>query len=243
MKSLSLIYPYYDNPQMLALHYGVWSQYPGDLKRKVEVLLIDDGSPLSPAIDVPRPAGLPNLRIYRVKVDIPWHQHGARNLGAKEADGQWLFMSDMDHVLPADSLRKLLECVNAGKIYTFARLDAWSMQPTMRPDGSPRLHPNSFAMTKALYWRIGGYDEDYCGLYGTDALFRDRAYQCGQERWLSDAPLLRYTRDIVPDASTRTLPRKEGRDPKAKAKIAERKFAEGRAREIKVLAFAWERVL
>lgn len=243
MKNLSIIYPYYDNPGMLALQYGVWATYPEDLKPKCEVILVDDGSPNSPAIDVTRPEGLPRLRIYRVKMDTPWHQHGARNLGAKEADGQWLFMSDMDHVLPPSSLRKLFECVNGGKIYTFARLDSWTMQPTLREGGGLRLHPNTFAMTRELYWQIGGYDEDYCGLYGTDALFRERAYKVAQERWLSDVPVLRYTRDIIPDASTRTLKRKEGRDPNAKEKIAAQKFAEGRANEVKVLAFPWERVL
>lgn len=77
MKNLTMIYPYYDNPRMLGLQYGTWREYPEDLKQDLEIILVDDGSPESPAIDVPRPDGLPKLRIYRVLVDIPWHQHGA----------------------------------------------------------------------------------------------------------------------------------------------------------------------
>lgn len=243
MKNLTMIYPYYDNPKMLGIQYANWREYPEDLKLDTEIIVVDDGSPNSPAADVSRPEGLPKLRIYRVLVDIPWHQHGARNLGAKEADAQWLFMSDMDHVLPSPTLRRIFECVNATKIYTFARLESWTMEPTLRENGDVRLHPNSFCMSKELFWKIGGYDEDYCGLYGTDKLFLERAYTVATERHLSDAPLLRYTREIVSDASTRTLKRKEDRDPGAKEAVAAKKFREGRAREITVLAFPWERVL
>lgn len=242
MKNLSFVYPYYDNPGMLAHQYGVWAGYPQALKERIEIVLVDDGSPRWPALDVPRPKGLPSLRIYRVKEDKPWHQHGARNLGAHVAAGQWLFMTDMDHVLPAESLGKLLGKSNRNHIYTFARLDSWTMKPTLRPNGETRLHPNSFAMTRDLYWKIGGYDEDYCGIYGTDALFRDRAYGLAEEAHLEDVPILRFTREIIPDASTTNLKRKEGRDKGAKEKIRARKFAEGRAGEIKTLAFEWERV-
>ena len=243
MKTLSFVYPYYDNPKMLAHQFGVWAAYPQELKARIEIVLVDDASPRWPALEVKRPDGLPGLRIYRVRVDKPWHQHGARNLGAREAAGDWLFMTDMDHVLPAESLAKLLEVQNTSRFYTFARLDSWTMQPTLRENGETRLHPNSFAVTKDLFWRVGGYDEDYCGVYGTDKLFLERLRTFADERHLEDVPLLRFTRDIVADASTTTLGRKEGREKGAKEKIKARKFAEGRAGEIKVLAFEWDRVL
>ena len=103
-------------------------------------------------------------------------------------------------------------------------------------------HPNSFVVTRDLYWQIGGYDEDYCGLYGTDRLFRERAFSIGHRGHLS-IPLVRYWRDLVPDASTRTLPRKEGRDPGAKARVLAEKAARGDAERVRVLDFPWERVL
>ena len=243
MKTLSFVYPYYDNPKMLAHQYKVWAAYPQELKERIEIVLVDDASPRWPALDVKRREGLPGLRIYRVRVDMPWHQHGARNLGAHVAAGDWLFLTDMDHVLPADSLAKLLEVQNQSRFYTFARLDSWTMEPTLRENGQTRLHPNSFALTRALFWKVGGYDEDYCGVYGTDKLFRERLEAVAEERHLADVPLLRFTRDIIPDASTTTLTRKEGRESGAKEKIKARKFREGRAGDIKVLAFQWDRVL
>src|SRR6185369_156528 len=93
---LSLVIPYYENPGMLAVQYQTWANYPTDLKSRMEIVLIDDGSPTRPAIDVARPEELPPLRIFRVLKDLPWHQHGARNLGAHVAIGKWLLMTDMD---------------------------------------------------------------------------------------------------------------------------------------------------
>lgn len=168
MRALSICIPYYRNPGMLAEQYRVWSGYPDALKSRVEVVLVDDGSPDEAALDVPRPDGLPDLRIYRVMEDRPWHQHGARNLAADRAGHPWLLLTDMDHVLPAASLAALLDVKEKAAIYTLARLDAPHMRPMLGKDGRPKPHPNSFAMTRDLYWRIGGYDERLCGVYGTD---------------------------------------------------------------------------
>jgi hypothetical protein len=243
MRRLSFVLPYYLNPGMLAVQYRTWAAYPGHLKARIEVVVVDDGSPRSPAADVPRPDGLPKLRIYRVLEDRPWHQHAARNLGAHVADGPWLFLTDMDHIMPTASLERLLELHNGSRVYTFARLDAPDLKPMLGRDGRPKAHPNSFAMSKTLFWKVGGYDEEFCGVYGTDGLFRSRLFAAARETRLEDAPIVRYSRDVVADASTTTLPRKEGRAPGAKREVRDRKAREGREGEILTLAFPWERVL
>ncbi len=243
MKKISIVYPYYENPGMLEIQYGIWSSYPEFLKRKIEIVLVDDGSPNSPAIQIPRPTGLPKLRIYRVLIDKPWHQHGARNLGASVADGPWLLLTDMDHVIPEQSLEKVLLHRNRNKVYTFGRLDAPDLTPTLDREGNVKPHPNSFAMTKELYWRVGGYDEDYCGVYGTDGLFRSRLYHAAKECHIAAAYLVRYSRDVIPDASTTSLLRKEGRPPNAKSDILIQKMQAGRGSKITTLNFEWERAL
>lgn len=227
---------------MLALQYHVWASYPSELKEHIEIVIVDDGSPTEPAADVPHPEGLPPIRIYRVLVDKPWNQHGARNLGAKEADGPWLFLTDMDHVLPDESLAKLIERKNKEIVYTFARVDAPDMTPTRRLDGSLKPHPNTFAMTRDLYWKIGGYDERFTGIYGTDSLFRTRAAQHARFKHLDDVSIIRYSREVIPDASTRTLLRKEGRS-NAKRNLLRQFMAEGTQDRIETLAFPWERVV
>lgn len=209
MIALSICYAYYRNGGMLAEQFRVWSAYPEDVKSRVEVVVIDDGSP-EPAVDVPRPAGLPALTIGRL-ADVadpftpPWRQDAARNRAAHEAVGPWLFLSDMDHVLPAESLRALLAiCATAPDVaYTFGRLDAPHLIPKRDKRGQLHPHPNTYAMQKARYWRVGGYDEDFCGIYGTDGPFRGRLLRQTTIVHLADVPIVRYPREVIPDASTR----------------------------------------
>lgn len=214
MVTLSLVMPFYRNPGMLAEQYRVWASYPPELKGCIEIVLVDDGSPgkLS-AIGVARPEGMPSLRIFRVNVDIPWHQHGARNLGALMAVGRWLLLTDMDHVLPEMSLIMLLErleCSSCADIFTFQRLDAPDLKPTRNDRGELKPHVNSFAVMKTRFWQVGGYDEDCVG-YGTDSYFRKRLFAAQPGIHLADVPLIRYPRELIPDASTSEA----GVDPRA----------------------------
>lgn len=242
---VSLIMPYYLNGGMLELQYAEWLRWSALAKAQIEVVIVDDGSP-DPAIDVPRPEGLPALSIYRVTEDRPWHQHAARNLGASVGQGPWFLLTDMDHVLTAeaaDALLKRIHKLDRRTAYFLHRLDADTREPTLGTDGQPKPHPNSFVMTRELYWRVGGYDEDYCGTYGTDSLYKARLFAKARRGFLKHVPLVRYWRDLVPDASTTTLPRKEGRKPGEREAIAVAKAAAGRTNKITVLNFPWERVL
>lgn len=244
MPDLTLVLPYYKNPGMLTVQFANWLGWADKRKDRIAVILVDDGSP-EPATDVPRPEGLPALSIYRVTEDRPWHQHAARNLGAHVAEDGWLLLTDMDHVLTDDAARLILKRLDKGElddrcIYMLDRIEADTGEPTRNEHGRPKPHPNSFVLTRELYWRIGGYDEDFCGVYGTDGLFKDRAFRIGRKAHLN-VPLVRYWRDLVPDAST-NAPRKEGREPGVKDRIAREKAERGEANVVKVLQFPWERV-
>lgn len=237
---ISLIMPYYDNPGMLKGHYGEWSRWPEKLRAEYKFIIVDDGSPNSPAVEVTRPTGLCDIEIYRVLEDRPWHQHGARNLGAHVAPEGWLLLTDMDHVLergPADGLvyrtRYRQPPLNPSAAFMFARIEADTRQPTRNDRGEPKPHPNSFLMTRDLYWQVGGYDENYCGIYGTDSLFRKRLPAITH----LDVPLIRYSRDMgAADASTRTLPRKDQPNrAQLRAAVAAKNLP------IKTLDFPWRR--
>jgi len=243
---LTLAYAYYRNSSMLAEQFRVWSSYPDDLKAQVQVIVIDDGSP-EPAIDVPRPAGLPALTIGRLaEVDDPftppWRQDAARNRAADEAAGEWLFLSDMDHVLPTDSLRALLDlCANGPDVVysSFLRLDAPNLTPKIK-NGARHPHPNTYAMSKAQYWHLGGYDERLCGIYGTDGPFRRKVVDQSTIVDLDDVSIVRYSRDVIPDASTRI-----DRDAFRDSTVAQRRLSESRARGVgpTVLSIPWQRQL
>lgn len=242
---LSLVMPFYLNSGMLALQYAEMTRWSDKAKAQIEVVIVDDGSP-EPAIDVERPEGLPALRIYRVAEDKPWWQHGCRNIGAHEAAATWLLLTDIDHILTAsaaDALLKRIDRLDAETAYFLHRIEAGTGEPTVNDRGQRKPHPNSFVMTRGLYWKVGGYDEDYCGIYGTDGMFKARLFDVAKEGFLKKVPLVRYWRDIVPDANTATLPRKEGRKPGDKQAIAARKAAEGRAGQIVTLSQEYERVI
>jgi hypothetical protein len=242
---LTLCMAYYDNPGMLRLQFGTWKAWPVKVRNAFRVVIVDDGSPEGPAANVPRPYGMPELEIYRVIEDRPWHQNGARNLAADRAPEGWLLLTDMDHVLMPEAAGMLHHAIAKGRldegtVYMMDRVEADTGLPTMGKDGKPKPHPNSFVMTRDMYWRIGGYDERTCRMYGTDRFFRDRAFATAKRGHLN-IPLTRYWRDLVPDASTTTLARKEGRDPAQKARVSAEIAADPEG--IVTLDFPWERVV
>lgn len=243
MIAVTLCFAYYRNSAMLSEQFRVWAGYPRELKSQIEVIVIDDGSP-EPAISVPRPEGLPSLTIGRL-ADVddpfrpPWRQDAARNRAAYEARGAWLFLSDMDHILPADSLQALIDRCVAGPdvAYTFLRLDAPTLEPKIK-NGARHPHPNTYAMRKQRYWMVGGYDEDLCGLYGTDGPFRRRLREQSSIVHLDDVPIVRYPREVIADASTR-IDRAELR--RQQAVESQRQIKRGGG--LTVLSIPWQRQL
>jgi glycosyltransferase involved in cell wall biosynthesis len=225
---------------------------PEPYRSRLSIILVDDGSQDKPALPVIKTTGDLglNLKLYRVMTDIPWNQHGARNLGANVAPkGNWLFLSDIDHTLPAMVIPKLMDKnLDKNSFYTFKRLTAYrsglgdvEYELMLNKDGKSKPHPNTFLMTKKLFWKAGGYDEDYCGCYGGDGPFRRWLDRTGKHVHLEDVHVVRWPREIIPDAS---LPQ-EMRDrykplyrPRFEAKGG------GKAEKpTKWIRFEWERLL
>jgi hypothetical protein len=204
--SLTLVYPYYDNPEMLREHQRVWRALPRAVADRIEVIVVDDASPRWPAVDAFADAGI-TARLFRIETDIPWNWLEARNIGAHHARADWLLLTDIDHVAPAATLAELLRRLDAGAIsprhfYTLDRVSAPGMTPY-------KPHPDSYLMPRDLFWRAGGYDEFFAGHYGTSGIARRRFETAGTRGHLIGLPLVRYGRAVVADANTTTLPRKD----------------------------------
>ena len=198
---ISLVFPYYDNPQMLRFQLGVIAQYSLEVLSGCEVVVVDDCSPTFPARPVVQEFDLPNLRLFRVGVDRPWNQDAARNIGAYESRGDYLLLTDIDHVIPGETLRELAAVDDQNRVYTLARKAHFS--DTVIPS-----HVNSYFMARSLYWSIGGYDEDFWGTYGSDSLFRRRIHKSAPIVELSAARLELVTRGSISDAKNISLSRK-----------------------------------
>lgn len=210
VKDLTLIMPYYDNPNMLQEQQRVWAKYPQELRARLHVILVDDGSPRWPALPaVQQPVeqlGLASFQLYRAGVDVRWNWIFCRNLAVSKATTEWVFMTDIDHVMPGKTLAAILNgTLHEGMAYRLSRVDA--------PDKTPyKPHPNTWLMTRSLFYKIGGYDERFSGYYGTDGEFRRRVQERSAGIVLLPQTMIRYPREVLADASTTTYGRKEKQD-------------------------------
>ena len=237
MSCFTLVMPYYENPAMLAEHYREWETWPDALRSRFSAIVVDDGSAGIPAASVSRPTGL-EIAIYRLLGSQPWRQHAARNLGAALAEPGWLLLTDIDHLLPQAGAAGIVGSgLDAGTVYVPSRVDASTGLPTVGRDGKPKPHPNTFLMTREMFWRIGGYDERATGVYGTDRLFRERCVAQARVAGL-DIRMVRYGRKQVADASTTGLSRDLDDPARLRAIAAIQADPLGRT----TLQFAWERV-
>lgn len=226
-RDLTFICAFYLNQGMLLEQQKVWSSYAKDLQRRFHVIVTDDGSPHHPARTVFAPAGIASQTLFRTGVDVRWNWLFCRNLGVAKATTDWVLLTDIDHVLPERTLRTVLEAdLDPEKVYRFSRVDAHGPFPWPQGSLTPyKPHPNTWMMTRAMFDRIGGYDERFSGYYGSDSEFRERVQTSARSVVMLPDPLVRYPREIIPDASTTTYERKAQEDginvPRIKAERAQ----------------------
>jgi glycosyltransferase involved in cell wall biosynthesis len=237
---LSLIMAYYDNPTMLKKQFETIAGYPKPVRDCLEYIVVDDGSPRYPAKDVPSPVrsvalGLHGFSLFRIKVDVRWNQDAARNIGVHESKGDWLLLTDMDHLVPLNTMDRVMTMhLDPKLVYQFSRVSA----PTMK---WYKHHPNSWLMHRTMWDAIGGYDERFAGYYGTDGEFRERVWK---HAYIEPLPfdLIRVPREVIADASTTTYARKTPTDKERIRSIATERNKE-HGWKPRTLSFAYERVV
>lgn len=249
MRPLTLILPHFQNVGMLAEHGRVWAEYPDDIKAQLHVIVVDGGSPKGsrPTQKAVETAGLGSFRIFRILKHVRWNWLASRNLGMAHATTDWALLTDIDHVLPAETCAALMTAdLDATSVYRLARIDAphpWPYQLTDCPvREAKRFHPNTWLITKPLYDAIGGYDERLAGCYGTDGEFRDRVQAAARAVIMRPDVLIRYSRDIVADASTPPEVYTRKNDPKNDADLVARREKRAKIANWVPLrgTFAWE---
>jgi len=234
MRPLTLCFPYFENPGMLREHQRIWAQYPEKMRRSLTVVIADDGSPNHPAVEAVEPCDY-DLQVYRIEPNIPWNQCGARNLAMHAAPEGWCLVTDIDHVLMPDEAVILAQMkVREGNYYVPAR--------KIMPSGeSYKKHPNSYYLTRQMYWDAGGCDEDFAGWYGSDATFRRALTLVGNRVELTSPSLMLYGRDVLLDASTTEWGRKDTQWHSAKNPALRAKKLNGPYKAVNPLRFSWSR--
>jgi hypothetical protein len=229
-RPFTLILPYYENPGMLAQTYVFYRGLPDRVRALMHMIVVDDGSPKAPAFapgDVKTPSeavaelGVASFQLFRIDVDVRWNWLAARNIGVEHAPCDWILMTDVDHIVPEKTAAFIQNGdLDENRVYRFSRVDAPALTPY-------KPHPNSWLLTKRRMGKIGGYDERFSGFYGTDGEFRDRVRLHSKEIVMLDEVLVRYPREIVPDASTTQYGRKEKQDHDGVTRIRARIAREG----------------
>jgi len=238
---LSLIYAYYENPEMYRRQVEEWSRYSEKVKQQLTIYVTDDCSVNFPLRNIQeKPKGI-KLNRFEILEKVNWNWLACRNIGAKYSKRKWLLLTDMDHLITVGDMERLIRTISKNNlnekfVYLFERVDA--------PFNIPyKPHNDSFMMTKNLYWKIGGYDEELSGNYGTSGRYRARAFKVAEGNKRLSIPLVRYPREVIADASTTGMIRKgKGRDPLALKRIEDKKKEEGREHEIKLFSFPYREI-
>lgn len=173
----------------------------GIAEQSVELVLIDDGSnpslikylwgPYCPNNEV----NLGSLRIIETRDFRRWTQGLARMKGIKEAQGEYIFCTDIDHIISKEAIDFALQFDGDKAVFQrrFAYLDEkgnlvrdrqklldWGLLPSAIRDNelSDGVHGNTWLMRKDLFQQLGGYALDRCNsgthLQGEDREFNHR---------------------------------------------------------------------
>lgn len=227
---------YYENPSMLTLQQDWLTAMREEVRAALHWVVVDDGSPERPAKLMTAP-GLASQRLYRMKQDVPWNQDACRNLGVKLATSKWVFLTDIDHLVPEETLVHLMSTrLPQGVAFQFERQTLASLA-SMKLEPY-KHHPNTWYMRKTLYEAIGGYDERFAGYYGTDGDFRDRLASVAPIVRLKQF-IIRVPREVVPDASTTTLARRSPENTAGLLRIKRERDASAPWRPMNGM-FEWE---
>jgi glycosyltransferase involved in cell wall biosynthesis len=250
MPSVTLIVPFYRNALMLAEQVKIWNQYPADM----EILLVDDGSPepAMPIFTANRADTAPPVYIYRILEDVPWNRGGARNLGSHLANTDWLIHIDIDHVLLPACARSLVNFIEHeatdDRWYRFPRYRRGAADDTRKKDaldpsityGPIKPHCDSYLVPRNLFWKVGGYDEDYSGCLGGGSPFLKNLESAAKCDLLPPEIYLEvYTRSVIADASDFSL----SRDTSIYSERRRQKEAKRNTFPKNPLRFNWKREL
>lgn len=236
-RPFTLIFPYYENPGMFARQLTHLASFPEEVLNHLHLVVVDDGSPNAPLGDLHMrqmlAVGLASVQLFRITVDVRWNWIAARNLAVDQAKTDWVLMTDIDHLLPIDTARRIQEKpLTDTHTYRFSRVDLPKLTPY-------KPHPNSWLLTRTRFNKAGGYDERFSGYYGTDGEFRDRVTAASKRVVILEENLIRVPREVIADASTTRYERKQPEDREGVTRIRKLIAADPKPHR---LTFPWVRI-
>jgi glycosyltransferase involved in cell wall biosynthesis len=140
----------------------------------VEIIFMDDGS--NPPITYR--TFTKNFNIYRIEEKRAWTQGLARNIGAKIAKGEFIFFTDIDHIITREAIEAVRNFKEDKMIFRrrfgiFDRrgnilsdvqtLEKFGINPKYRRrEYQGGIHGNTYAIRRTVFFELGGYNPKYC---------------------------------------------------------------------------------
>jgi len=177
--NITIIQTYYNERFYLETQIERWNNFT----TPVNIILIDDGSQIEPALNVLREHKLNdniNFSLYRVTEDIGFNSHGCRNLGARLAQSNWLLFLDIDYTLQPSDLNRLQE--------ESLDLNSWyELNAKFQGRGDTYMALNQFLIPRKIFLDSGGYDESFVPFHHGDRELLshlEKEYQKNNLDWL-----------------------------------------------------------
>lgn len=249
--SVSLVHPFYNEERRFDLQIDLWSCWPVEVKEKVRITIIDDGSP-SPVhtwitdSKLKKLAEL-NINVYRIEKDLMWNTPGALNLGLVTAPNEWVMIMDSDCAFDGDNWKILLAGdYDPNAVYKFPR----QRHGTIEDLSNKRFLPCTMFFHKNLVWSLGGFDEGFTGEYSGGYAYFDndldsRLTERGHPIYIWNGAV---AIEWMPSMANWEIVNRSGSHQKINRRLAGKKARirrgeeEGEARNTEILRFPWRRV-
>lgn len=119
----------------------------------IKMIIVDDGSPTDRLEFVVCDQDLTNIELVRIKKDLGFNSHGARNLGMHLSKSEWNLLMDLDIGLTSLNLDVVEYEDNPNNIYSFAI--------------------NTMLIHKQVFNSCKGYDEEFVNIHYGDTIMLD----------------------------------------------------------------------
>jgi hypothetical protein len=244
---VTIVMAIYGQPVMLDKQIETITGYPGSVLERLSITIVDDCGMPSVGFEKAKHLGnhCKSAKLLRIEEDIPWNQPGARNLGMELSDG-WCLMIDPDMVFEADIMDRMMQAaskLSRGQVLKYGLRH----YPSNSLDMSS---PNTYLIHRDDFFKVGGYDEDFCGHKGwSDVQLLDVLRSCYKLEPRPDLHADFYGTDSIVDAAVTSLDRSTKHNRKIRLKKVDQaraaggwaRWVKGRAK-IPRLRFNWKLV-
>jgi hypothetical protein len=187
---------YYSQPALLLRQMDQFISYPKDLRDKIQLVIVDDGSPpglcAQDYITQHHRSFFPRIMmIAHITTNRPWNTPGARNLAfsletattsttqQQQQQQRRVLMIDLDLLVPEETARAVSKwktriitrattpSENGGEDTVVVVL-AHQFNRTQLDRRTFKIHPSAVFLDTQAYWATGGAEEDFSGQYGSE---------------------------------------------------------------------------